>query len=233
MCTVTYYPTELGGYILTSNRDERKDRPIALPPQKYIVHSEEVIFPKDPEGGGTWIASHKQCTLCLLNGADVFHQKEGPYRKSRGLVLLDYFKFMSVTDFANNEILESIEPFTLVIVEHKNGKLTQLRWNGSRVNLLELDPSQPHIWSSYTLYTEEVIVERESWFLEFNQQPNHTAEQILHFHKFGGTGNMEQDLVMTRIGKVQTVSITQINYRDQHWMKHLNLIKLNETKIYV
>ena len=94
MCTVTYFPLEQDGYILTSSRDEKSVRGIALPPRKYLLDQQTVFFPKDPDAGGTWfVTTGRDTTLCLLNGAFTKHEHEPPYRKSRGLVVLDYFKF--------------------------------------------------------------------------------------------------------------------------------------------
>ncbi|MGL1516781.1 NRDE family protein, partial [Vibrio parahaemolyticus] len=49
-------------------------------------------FPKDPDGGGTWIALKENGDVAiLLNGAFENHIPAYPYRRSRGLIFLDIF----------------------------------------------------------------------------------------------------------------------------------------------
>lgn len=75
MCTVSII--SLGGasagYRLVTNRDEQRSRAPAIEPVWHEVGSggarTRVIAPRDPVGGGTWVATTEQgLTLCLLNG---------------------------------------------------------------------------------------------------------------------------------------------------------------------
>src|SRR4051812_22764348 len=73
MCTVTYLPLK-EGFIITSNRDERLVRKPADAPQIISGLNTRILFPRDGEAGGTWIAtSENNRTVCLLNGAFVPH----------------------------------------------------------------------------------------------------------------------------------------------------------------
>jgi hypothetical protein len=210
MCTVTYIPQARNSFILTSNRDEDVTRPAALPVGKYLVGGQTVYFPKDPKAGGTWIASGSGgFTVCLLNGAFEPHEPKNTYKKSRGLVLLDFFNYASQYDFIAQYDFSGIEPFTLIFVHHRRNDtgLCELRWDGQTVQHINRDASLPHIWSSVTLYSHTVIKQRETWFNEWIKQNNHiTKESVLTFHRFGGTGDRENDLVMSRSQK-KTVSI--------------------------
>lgn len=214
MCTVTYLPQSANGFILTSNRDEDVLREIALPISKYKINKVDVYYPKDPKAGGTWIAtSSNGFTVCLYNGAFKKHVSKGNYRKSRGLVLLDFFNYKNQYEFIEQYDFTNIEPFSLVIVKHQNIKvgLFELKWDGEKTYLLNHDSSLPHIWSSVTLYSDEVIKQRESWFNDWvRKNENFTKENILMFHHFGGSGDKENDLLMSRPNK-KTVSICIIN----------------------
>lgn len=96
MCTVTYCLND-EKIVLTSNRDERIARPTLLP-SVYQVKGKKVLFPKDQEAGGTWIASAENGRLaCLLNGADKKHISRGKYTRSRGRILLISFSFESIS----------------------------------------------------------------------------------------------------------------------------------------
>jgi hypothetical protein len=220
MCTVTYLPLPRNGFIITSTRDEKTIRKPALPPEKYEIHRREVWFPKDADAGGTWIASSPGgYTLCLLNGGFVLHESRPPYRMSRGLVLLDFYRYNDAARFNEEYDFLGIEPFTLLIRNAcgsgRSGTAAQfdeLRWDGEQMHHTSLDPDRPGIWSSVTLYSDEVIQERSRWFEGWlASQPELNAGNAVHFHKTAGTGNTENDLLMNRENVVRTVSITSIH----------------------
>src|SRR5919199_3470936 len=118
MCVVTLLPLP-GGFVLTSNRDEHVSRPAAIPPQTYSIDGHSITFPKDPQGGGTWLATFGTITVCLLNGAFVNHVHQPPYRRSRGLVVLDYFDTADPRQFIDSYDFSGIEPFTMVIAHNE------------------------------------------------------------------------------------------------------------------
>lgn len=214
MCTITYLPQINQGFILTSNRDEDTSRLIALPVAQYTINGVTVHYPKDPKAGGSWIATGSNgFTVCLYNGAFKPHVPAGNYRKSRGLVLLDFFNYKDQYDFINQYDFSGIEPFSLIFVKHQAEKtgLCELKWDGSQTHHLNHDATLPHIWSSVTLYTPEVIKQREEWFNDWlRANSTYTKEAILMFHHFGGSGDRKNDLVMDRTQK-KTVSICCIN----------------------
>ncbi|MFT4522824.1 MAG: hypothetical protein ACI8ZN_001776 [Bacteroidia bacterium] len=211
MCTVTYVPNSNQGFILTSNRDESVKRGLALPPRAYYVHNQYITFPKDPKAGGTWLAVSNNFLLCLLNGAEKKHVHQSSYRKSRGLVMLEFFEYNSPSEYTSKGNFSNIEPFTLVIVQKPDVIIHQFRWDGSKASLIKLDSDQNHIWSSSTLYEASVISARQAWFSKFLsahlQQP--VAQNLMDFHLFGGNGDSRNDLVMQRNEHLKTVSITQ------------------------
>ncbi len=228
MCTVTYLPIDTkGSFILTSNRDERINRP-ALPPARYTVHGKELVFPKDLEKEGTWICVHTSWVLCLLNGAFVKHKHEPPYRKSRGIVLLDFYSFNKPEDFASHYDFTGIEPFTLLILGLENPEaLYEFRWDGHKAFLNFLDASIPHIRSSATLYTPEVVKMREDWFEAWIQKHSEfSQEAILDFHHFSDSGERSHDVLMQKNELLKTVSITSISRLDQRLgIKYEDLLK--------
>lgn len=90
MCTVSYIPKKsAGGFVLTSNRDEKVFRP-TIPPLLYELGETKLGFPKDEKAGGSWIAANNNCRLCcLLNGAFVAHEKKPHHTQSRGTILVE------------------------------------------------------------------------------------------------------------------------------------------------
>lgn len=218
MCTVTFLPKKKG-YILTSNRDEDKNRASkVIFPNSFEFDEELIVFPKDPQGGGSWIAADNNGkVVCLLNGAKEKHVKKDAYKKSRGLVVLDAFGYDSAKSFAQNYDFQGIEPFTLVIGSYQKGKTTlgQIIWDENKAEYTELDSTNPVIWSSSTLYPQPIREARKTWFEEFLKNGDFSVFGIRKFHRFGGDGDKSNDLFMERGFNLGTVSITSVEFDDQ------------------
>lgn len=208
MCTVTYLPESGNNFILTSSRDEKASRSPAIPPIVKKIGNKEVLFPQDKGAGGTWIAVDKEGRLvCLLNGAFKKHISDPPYKKSRGLVALDYFLFAESEIFFKQYELSGIEPFTMIV---HDTKLYEFRWDGKKKYLSQPDINSPHIWSSATLYTDGVIDKRKQWFKEWLiKKQTGSVEKIRKFHHLAGEGDLENAIKVNR-GALFTVSITSI-----------------------
>lgn len=208
MCTVSFV-TSNGKTIITSNRDEKVIRPSAIEPKNYFINNKNIIFPKDTKAGGTWFAVDESGTiLVLLNGANEKHKVELPYRKSRGLIVLDMISSSSPKDFWKKIDLENIEPFTLVLFQNK--ELFQLRWDGIDKESITLEIEKNHVWSSVTLYPKEIRNDRTDWFHSFlESNPEVSEAEMLHFHRYAEAENQENGLVINRNDELKTVSITQ------------------------
>lgn len=232
MCTVTFIPTGSDGYILTSSRDEKTLRPAATPPFVEKKAGYELVYPRDPQGGGTWIASDSQGTsVCLLNGASQPHIPQYPYRHSRGLVVLDFFKAGNLFDFIDFYDLNNIEPFTLIIVH--DYRIFMFRWDGQQRSLKNSDFSEPRIWSSVTLYDEKVIQKRINWFQSWMAaNPVITVDDVLDFHMTAGEGNKKTDIRMERNADIKTISITSVfHFQNNSTMIYKDLTKGEEHKV--
>jgi hypothetical protein len=226
MCTVTFIRAADKLYI-TSNRDEKHWRSNAIPPTVYTGATGNLLYPKDGDAGGTWIAAHENGNaIVFLNGGFIRHTPEPPYRKSRGLILLDLINAPDPAMAFSTIPLHQIEPFTAVL--WSTGQLFECRWDGSKKYITELPDSQPHIWSSATLYDEEVVEKRKSWFRKWLQQHKHPSpDDILHFHQFTGDGDTHNDLRMNRNGQVFTVSVTLMALTDELTQMHYLDLKNN------
>lgn len=226
MCTVTFLPTGTSTYLLTSNRDESPKR-AAAPPAHEFVGEHELYFPKDPLSGGTWIATDKKrFTLCLLNGAFEKHKHRPPYRLSRGTMVLEFFKSYDPFRFRDYYDFEGIEPFTLIIVDTQNTtRIFELRWDEKELSFKELDADAPHIWSSSTLYPQEISQQRKRWFEDWlKSHSTFSQPEIINFHKKGGSGDLWNDFVMQRGDNLQTVSITSIEKTEHFEMLYEDLL---------
>ncbi len=195
--------------MITSNRDEKVLRPNAIEPRNYLINNKNIIFPKDAKAGGTWFAVDENGTiLVLLNGANEKHQVQSPYRKSRGLIVLDIISSTSPKDFWQEINLQKIEPFTLVLYQYQ--ELFQLRWDGIQKETTALDITKNHIWSSATLYPKEIRENRAHWFHTFLDSNSMVSEkEMYHFHRYTKEENQENGLVINRNNEMKTLSITQ------------------------
>ncbi len=232
MCTVTFLPSN-GRVLLTSNRDEQTLREPAELPEAYEFPNGKILFPKDGRAGGTWIALHNNGNaMVLLNGAFKKHTHQPPYRKSRGLIFLDIFDTESPKAAFEQTGLDNIEPFTIVIWQQ--GALWEGRWDGHEKYLTPLPADAPRIWSSATLYDDEVVVLRKDWFNQWLAATKYkTAERIRQFHEFAGDGDEHISLKMNRKGLLQTVSITGIEILPNKAIMHYKdmlagLVSVNE-----
>jgi hypothetical protein len=209
MCTVTFIPSG-NKFFFTSSRDEQAGRPVAVFPKLYEINGHQVLFPKDPPSGGSWIAVNESGSVAvLMNGAIKGHQPQPPYRKSRGLVLTDLIANTSLADIFEETDFKGIEPFTIILFEDKN--LYSGKWDGKMKWLESLNSNRPHIWSSVTLYDQAAIRKRELWFNKWLAENTYPGTlDIIHFHQKGGDGDPFNDILMNRESHLFTNSISSI-----------------------
>lgn len=210
MCTVTYLPLGANNFILTSNRDETPLRK-TISPKDYLEDGVTLTYPKDNLAGGTWIGlSQKKRLVCLLNGGFKKHKRETPYKMSRGVIVKKILIAENAVSFIEEFNFTKIEPFTLVLVDWENQlDAYELVWDGTTKHFKKL-PQKPVIWSSSTLYTEEMKEQRQEWFANWlAKNKGYTQEDILEFHKNEDLGDQETSPKMKR-EFVETVSVTSV-----------------------
>jgi Transport and Golgi organisation 2 len=153
MCTVTIIPVE-GGFRLSCNRDERRDRPVAQPPAVRPLKNRRAVFPMDPVGPGTWIGvNDKGLAAVLLNrtrGSTIPSHRRS--RLSRGLVipmLLDCVSLEAALEICNTPQIGSFDPFQLVAVRGSETAIVTFDGLTLDVNLAQL--SRPLMFTSSSL----------------------------------------------------------------------------------
>ncbi len=225
MCTLTYIPKPDGSYLLTSNRDETPLR-AATGLERQRIGEREILFPKDAGAGGTWLAlSSSGQAVCLINGAYKRHRRKPPYRRSRGLMVLDFFEYDETPEFIDDYPFLGMEPFTMVVRDQD--QLWDLRWNGQKLHVHTKDPRQYAIWASPVLYDLTYRKKRQHWLADWlEQRPQPTRGSMLHFHLKAGEGDPHNDLVMNRHNLVRTVSIASVvNDGNRFDLSYLDLLK--------
>ena len=120
-------------------------------PQLIVFETGSIVFPKDAHAGGTWIAAHENGhAVVFLNGAFESHTSTPPYKKSRGIVLLDLINNHSPYNSFHSVNLNNIEPFTAIILDQ--GHLFECRWDGA-VNIVKHLIRKSHIYGLLLLCT--------------------------------------------------------------------------------
>ena len=149
MCTVSWTRTATATELFF-NRDERRQRQPARPPQRREHRGTVLLTPEDGDFGGTWIAANEHgVTLALLNRyQDAAHEGPGPFT-SRGLLVLDLAA--ATHDRASLEEglaatdVERFRAFTLLCLE-PDGTAHRALWNGRL--LTPPEPCHPPLASS-------------------------------------------------------------------------------------
>jgi len=185
VCTVSWL-LEPNGYQLFFNRDEQRNRSIALPPQHYECEGTSALMPVDPDGGGSWISVNEQgLALCLLN----FYQGQLPdgVLKSRGQLL----KSLSTLSFQQDISAElsainlfQYAPFTLLAFARFGFETSVIeissrgyQWDG--VELTKLNICSPMTSSSVEF--ESVSAARQQRFKRLSENPE--ANHLLAYHQ--------------------------------------------------
>ena len=121
----------------------------------------------------------------------------------------EILKSLNFENYVNNIDLTNIEPFTMVIVDWNNNNLNlfELIWDDEQKQFTKLQ-NDPKIWSSATLYSNEIKALRKKWFQNWIKENDFNASTILEFHH-SEIGDKEQSIFMKR-PYVETVSITSI-----------------------
>lgn len=226
MCTLTHIPLASNNFVWTQNRDESVGRAT----NELFIDSEiQILYPKDPLSGGSWIATSKQGrVVSLLNGAFVKHPYAPSTIKSRGIVVLDCISASNVQDFLENYVLDGVEPFTMIIRD--NDSMWELRWDKTKKHIYPLNINFPYIWSSSTLYDAYHKFLRQSLFLQFlKQKSNLNQESILDFHLNAAVGDLQNNLKMKR-AYVQTVSITSVSVQQDKMHMYYHDLVIDQIK---
>ncbi len=165
MCTLTWGRTH-DGYSVFFNRDEQRTRPPAEPPRQMSCEGVTVLAPRDPQGGGTWLAVNEVgVTLGLLNyyAADSVAHVASP--RSRGCLVSALMAVHTPGEaWAGMEKMDLAvyRPFILVGF-YPDGRAEAAHWDGVRLKIRTLtEDDRPVTTSSYR--SAEVEARRRQQF---------------------------------------------------------------------
>ncbi len=221
MCLVSYIPLS-EGYILSSNRDEFLDRN-AKEVVNEKIGSTTLYYPQDTQGGSWIIASDKRVHVVVLNGAFENHQRKLPYRKSRGVMMKEFFEYGHSVDFFEQYDFVGIEPFTMIIATDQ--VLYEFRWDGFVKHVQNLPVDETHVWSSCTLYDDESAVRREALLRkELDGLKESSAESFAKAHQYVDPQDERQGLRVKLLDTLMTISHTQIIVKKEVELVHHDLL---------
>jgi hypothetical protein len=219
MCTISIAPHS-GGVRIVCNRDERRDRSAALTAAEYRVGSGHAIFPRDPDGGGTWIGVNRDGLVAALlnrNPGSGHAQRRGrqtaEHLTSRGVIVPFLLQFERPAEALTHlERLSEISfaPFRVVLVD---GRSIWTAAGGSdlRLRVDRYPLVRPHVFSSSGLGDAMVEGPRRRLFqsLVLNQRDGLLAAQAgFHRHQWPNTPAIS--VLMSRVD-ARTVSRTQVD----------------------
>jgi transport and Golgi organization protein 2 len=150
MCSVSFVPRDEDGFVLAMNRDERRSRASALPPEVFARHGLTMLFPREPSGG-TWIGINSAgMAFSLVNWYSEL-ECERVNAVSRGEIvraLLGTRRRGTVGSLLKGLPLERMNPFRLMVVSCSERSLTEWRYHGGDLQPFRLPWKRQHWFSS-------------------------------------------------------------------------------------
>lgn len=213
MCTVTWMHQE-NGYQLFCNRDEKKTRPVALPPRVQSCAGVRFLAPVDPQSGGSWIAVNEfGVSICLLNGDPPHNRllKSPEPVKSRGLIPPQLITAVSASECIlqlQKLALAWFAPFTVLVLQ-SDTPATIAVWDGRRVEINHsTDPMLPLTSSAFE--PQRISKGRERRFVRRLREAGHLSAEVLrNFHSSRGERHNASSSCMHR-EDAETVSFSRV-----------------------
>ena len=210
MCTVTWM-RQPDGYLLLSNRDERRSRQPALGPRIHETRGVKYVAPIDGDFGGSWIGVNEHgLTLCLLNRYGDAQMDGSREYISRGLLLIELLDCLGIdqlTERVNAFNLRRFRPFNLLAIPPA-AKSVLMEWNGQEYSVnLNADHLVP--LSSTSLSEPNIAVERRRQFEALAAGRNFDADALDLYHRSHLPTRGAYSVCMHREGAA-TVSLSKI-----------------------
>ncbi len=213
MCTVSWCIQE-DGYTLFFNRDESRDRALAIPPSIGTANATHYICPKDPQGGGTWLLVNEHgLTIGLLNYYEAATSYQPTDPKSRGALPLRFSECTTLSDAKSAALKEDFEPYPplhLLVVD-ATGCALLMTWDGKQKYIsYPTTEDLPITTSSFN--TDEAILARKAQFkIALESKANRTTA-LEQFHSSELPLPTAHAVLMTRLD-AKTVSICRVEIR--------------------
>ena len=194
MCTLTWQTIE-NGYRVLFTRDEQRSRHQALLPE--FDQKLAAVYPVDPQGQGTWIASNQHGqTWCLLNLYSLNPQSPSSTQmsdskpRSRGQIILEALAHFAVTKHPIDKLIsdwlqalclaEKFTPFTLCYFPSYNPLVSYQpkywQWNGTSLSCGYLN----NMFTSSGKLFSAVKQNRQQVFTQIEQLDSNDRQWAFH-----------------------------------------------------
>lgn len=214
MCTVSIVPAG-DGFRLACNRDERRTRPIALPPRIRRTEDRWTLWPCDPQSGGTWVGVNDSgLAMALLNRSG--RAAAPPPAHSRGTLIPQLLGAGSLDTALERTRAASkpsagerrFEPFTLVLLHHRRAAVVEYRAGVTEVEVRAL--AGPLLFTSSSLGDHLVDGPRRRLFAALVESSPCPIDAQDRFHRHCWPDRPAVSVCMTR-PDAMTVSHTVVN----------------------
>jgi len=149
MCSVTFIP-QPEGFLLGMNRDESRERCVAVAPRIFQYAGRTALHPSEPSGG-TWIGVNDTGLCCALLNWYSIPSEPDRVTTSRGIVVPALLAAGTIDEAGDTLIgldLEGMAPFRLVVVSPDERAVREHRWNQGTLAELRLPWELQHWFSS-------------------------------------------------------------------------------------
>lgn len=149
MCTLTFVPTK-SEFRVAMNRDEKRVRVAALPPERFDMGTRQVLYPREP-GGGTWLAVNDAgLCLALINWHRIKKEPLGGV-ESRGHVIPQLIGAADSVELKRKLQalpLQALRPFRLIVIDRRSRSVIEWQWNTRLLAVHRFDWRVGHWFSS-------------------------------------------------------------------------------------
>jgi hypothetical protein len=214
MCTVSIV-TDNGRLTVMSNRDERRDRAVALLPRVETLGCRSAILPIDPVGGGSWIGVNDAGLVAAVLNRHAAPAAQPRRSASRGLLVRQALRCDSIDGALRSvQALEvnSFRPFRLVLVQGR--RMALVAGDGGEFASAEAALEQPHMFTASSLGDAFVASPRRRLFDCLMHHPRGWRHGQRLFHQHQWSDKRDISVVMER-GDAATVSRTAVDVTDR------------------
>jgi len=208
MCTISWLSDGRNLHV-RFNRDESLSRPRALPPAIFSGNPLPFAAPRDPIGGGTWIAASAAGTVFALLNHYESSISAAPATASRGALpwsLAAGSRHLDDT-LGNPPTLARLAPFHLFVL--RSGFAARHSWDGASLGSHPLDPAAGFLTTS-SWNAGEVVALRTRAFERLQRSGSLTSAGLDRLHDGLETPHdPASGILMDRPGR-RTLSQTQI-----------------------